>query len=148
MSEQEKRKQVVKISIFITSIFVIFLSISYAFINQTLRGTKRQVITAGNLELELNEGNAINLESALPMYDEVGMIQDAFEFTLQNRADVDTNYVLKLVDVTSNGTQKLDTSLVKYGLLKDGAKSIKLLSKLKNGVLDVGMISGGANDSI
>lgn len=138
----DKRIGVAKISIFITSIFVIFLSISYAFINQTLTGTKRQVITSGNLELELKEGNAITLENALPMYDEVGMIQDAFAFSVTNKTDKDTNYILKLVDITPEGIQKLDTEIVKYGLEKDEAKSIDLLSTLKNGILDTGKISG------
>ena len=79
MSRKEKR-QVTKITVFLTSIFVIFLSVTYAFINVTLTGTKRQIINAGTLEVELEEENAITIENALPMYDETGMIQDAFVF--------------------------------------------------------------------
>ena len=96
---KEKKRKIAKVSIFITSIFVIFLSVTYAFINQTLVGTKRQVITAGNLELELLEDeNNLTIEDALPMYDEVGMLQEAFTFRLINKTAMNTNYVLKLVD--------------------------------------------------
>ncbi len=142
MSEKEKRGQVTKISVFITSIFVIFISISYAFINQTLTGTKKQVITAGNLELELHEGELITLANALPMYDEVGMIQKEFTFILTNKTMQDTNYILRLKDVTGEDKQRLDTTLVRYGLIKDGAVGKDSLSKLKDNVLDSGKIKG------
>ncbi len=136
------KRGVAKISIFITSIFVIFISISYAFINQTLLGTKKQVITTGNLELKLTEGNAITLENALPMYDQIGMIQDPFEFQLANKTSNDTNYILKLTDITPDDAQRLDTEYVKYGLEKDGEQTIELLSNLADNVLDSGRIGG------
>jgi len=83
--EKNKRKQIAKITVFITSIFIIFMSVSFAFINLTLQGTKRQVIEAGTLSLELDEdGNNLTIANALPMYDEVGMIQEAFTFRLIN----------------------------------------------------------------
>jgi len=120
--EQNKKKQVAKISVFITSIFVIFLSITYAFINMTLTGTKRQVITAGNLELELLEDdNNLTIANAMPMYDEVGMIQDAFTFRLVNKTSVDTNYALKLVKTDSD--DELYEEMVRFHLSKDGDKS-------------------------
>jgi len=138
---KNKKNQVAKISVFITSIFIIFLSITYAFINMTIFGTKRQVITAGNLELEFEEDNAVVLENAMPMYDEVGMIQDAFNFRLVNKSSIDIDYIVKLVDITTG--EKLDTNIVKYGFTKDGENIIKLLSTLKDDrELDSGIIKG------
>lgn len=70
--EKEKRKQIAKITVFITSIFIIFLSISYAFINLTLEGTKRQVIQVGTLDLVLEEDeNNLTIENALTLYREL-----------------------------------------------------------------------------
>jgi len=107
MSEKQKKIQVAKISVFITSIFVIFLSVTYAFINLTLQGTKKQVITAGTLELDLIEDeNNITLTNALPMYDEVGMIQEPFTFRLKNKGTTNVNYTLKLVDITNEVVRK------------------------------------------
>ena len=141
MSEKEKKKQVIKISVFITSIFVILLSVTYAFINVRLVGEKRQVITAGELSLELEEDeNNLTITNALPMYDEVGMMQDAFTFRLVNKGTNSANYILKLVDITTG--EKLDTSIVKYGLTKDGTSNIKYLSNLINGQIDNGKING------
>ncbi len=136
----KKNRQVAKISVFIASIFVIFISISYAFINQTLTGTKKQVVTAGNLELELKEGEIITLENALPMYDEVGMIGKPFEFTLRNKTAQNADYVLKLKNLTE-GTNKLDTSIVKYGLTKDESTTKDLLSNLTDNVIDTGTLT-------
>jgi len=140
--DKNKKKQVAKISVFITSIFVIFLSITYAFINMTVTGTKRQVITSGNLQVELEEDNVITLTNAMPMYDDVGMLQDAFNFRLVNQTSEDTNYIIKLVDITDVSKEKLDTSVVKYGLTKDGVSTINLLSTLTDNQIDSGKISG------
>jgi len=136
------KKQVAKISIFITSIFVIFLSVTYAFINTTVTGTKRQVITSGNLAIQLEEGEAITLENAMPSHDEVGMIQDSFDFKLINKIEEATSYQLKLVDITNSSREKLDTDIVKYGLVKNGNNQIDLLSNIKDNVIDSGVIQG------
>jgi len=141
MSEKQKKIQVAKISVFITSIFVIFLSVTYAFINVTLQGTKKQVITAGTLELDLIEDeNNISISNALPMYDEVGMIQDPFTFRLINNGDDSVNYRLKLADITIG--DKLSKSIVKYGLTKEETDTINFLSTLNSGVIDEGVING------
>ena len=140
--EKAKTKQVAKIAVFITSIFVIFLSATYAFINVTLSGTKRQVITAGDLSLVLEEDeNNLTIENALPMYDEVGKLQEAFTFRLVNNGTSNMNYTIKLVDITTN-TDKLSPSDVKYYLTKEGSGSPALLSSLSDGVIDSGIISG------
>ena len=115
MEEKNKKRQIAKISVFITSIFVIFMSITYAFITQTLTGTKQVVVNAGVLDLVLEEENAITISDAYPMYDQVGMIQEeVFNFRLVNKTSNKTDYVLKLNDITTG--DKLDTSIVKYGL--------------------------------
>ncbi len=143
----ERNRNVVKVSILIASIFVFFFSISYAFLNQTVTGTKKQVITAGNLELGLVEGDTVTLENALPVYDEVGMIQTPFTFHLTNKTEQPTNYTLRLKNVTADEKEKLDTSLVKYGLTKDGEVVKDFLSNLKENILDKGSIPGNGTIS-
>ena len=138
----KKKKEIIKISIFITSIFVIFLSVTYAFINVTLTGTKQQIITAGDISLVLEEDeNNLTIENALPMYDEVGMIQeDLFTFRLVNNGTANTNYIVKLVAVT-NGNNKLSTNDVRYYLTKNGVGILESLSSLSDGVIDTGTIA-------
>ena len=112
MEEKNKKRHVAKITVFITSVFVIFMSVTYAFITQTLTGTKEVVVNAGVLDLVLEEENAITIANALPMYDEVGMIQDdAFIFRLVNKTSNPTNYILKLSKI--DAANELSTSDVK-----------------------------------
>jgi len=113
---------------------------TYAFLTLTLVGTKKNVINAGVLDLVLEEGNEITISDALPMYDEVGMIQeDVFIFRLANKTSNPTNYVLKLEDIQTGTLAKSD---VKYGLIKNGETTISLLSNLTDGIIDTGTIEG------
>jgi len=145
MSKNDKKRQIAKISVFITSVFVIFMSVTYAFITQVLTGNKQVVVNAGILDLVLEEENEITISDALPMYDAVGMIQEeVFNFSLINNTSNPTDYTLKLQKVAT--TNELQPSDVKYYLTKDGVGKPALLSTLSNGVVDVGTISG--NDTI
>ncbi len=137
---KERKSRFIKVLVFVMSVFVIFFSVSYAFLAQTLTGTKRQVIQTGDLSLELKEDNAIVLENAMPMYDEVGIIQEPFTFRLLNTGATNVSYVVKLVDETV--ANPLPTGLVKYGLTKDGVSNIDFVSHIKNNVLDKGVILG------
>ncbi len=132
--------QTAKIAIFLTSIFVIFLSVTYAFINVTINGTRRQVITVGNLDIDLEEDDNFTIDNTLPVYDEVGMLSKSFDFRLINNSDEKANYILSLEDITTG--ERLSFSDVKLGLTKNGEASILPLSDLENLVIDTGMING------
>ena len=67
--------QTAKIAIFLTSIFVIFLSVTYAFINVTING-----ITVGNLDIDLEEDDNFTIDNTLPVYDEVGCLVNRLIF--------------------------------------------------------------------
>jgi len=138
--KKENRKQVAKITIFLTSIFVILLSVTYAFINVTINGTRRQVITVGNLNIDLEEDDNFTIDNTLPVYDEVGMLSKPFNFRLINNSDEKANYILSLEDITTG--EKLSFSDVKLGLTKNGETSISTLSDLENLVIDTGLING------
>ena len=142
MEEKNNKRQVAKITVFITSILVIFMSITYAFVNQVLTGTKEVVVSAGVLDLVLEEENAITISDALPMYDEVGMVQkDVFNFRLVNKTSNPTNYILKLSKIEADN--ELSPSDVKYYLTKEGVGEPKLLSTLPtDGTVDSGTIEG------
>ncbi len=139
MNRKEKR-QIAKITIFLTSIFVIFLSVTYAFINVTINGTRRQVITVGNLNIDLEEDDNFTIDNTLPVYDEVGMLSKSFDFRLINNSDEKANYVLSLEDITTG--ERLSFSDVKLGLTKNGETSIYSLDALENLVIDTGLIGG------
>ncbi len=137
----DRTKKLVSVGLLITGIFVVFLGIAYAFTNRSLTGTKKQVINVGNLSLELQEDdNNLTIVDAFPTYDEVGMIGNAFTFRLINKTLQDTNYILKLADITSG--EKLFLEDVKCGLTKDGQVTIHLLSDLQDNTINSGVILG------
>ena len=78
--KKENKKQIAKITVFLTSIFIIFLSVTYAFINVTINGTRRQVITVGNLDIDLEEDDNFTIDNTLPVYDEVGCLVNRLIF--------------------------------------------------------------------
>jgi len=125
-------------------LMIVTIGITYAFINYTLTGNKQVVISAGVLDLVLEEDDELIITDALPMYDEVGMIQKPFTFRLVNNSSVSVNYKLKLVKI--NTDNELSLSDVKYGFTKEDDKTIDLLSNLTSEVIDEGVISG--NDTI
>ncbi len=138
--KKENKKQIAKITVFLTSIFIILLSITYAFINVTINGTRRQVITVGNLDIDLEEDDNFTIDNTLPVYDEVGMLSKPFNFRLINNSDEKASYVLSLENITAG--EKLFFSDVKLGLTKNGETSISTLSDLENLTIDTGLING------
>ena len=142
MKEKIRKRKKVIITILVVCALIAAAGITYAFITQVLTGEKQVVINAGVLDLVLEEENAITISDALPMYDEVGMIQeDVFEFRLVNKTSNSTNYILKLSKIEA--TNELATSDVKYYLTKEGVGEPKLLSSLPlDGTVDSGTIAG------
>ena len=121
------------------TIITVFMASTYALFLLTMQSSKKQVITAGNLDLILEEDRSINISSAYPMADEVGIIQEEkYSFRLINRGTVKSNYRIKIVEV---GTDNIDKSIIKYGLTKNGETTINYLSNIENGILDEGVIA-------
>ncbi len=138
---RDNKKRMKGIAILAIVVVVIALSATYAFIHQTFQGTKSLVIRAGDIQLELLEGeNNLTIENALPMYDQVGMIQDAFSFQLYTKGKRTLDYQLKLVNITDQEKEQLSTGIVKYGLTKNGTDQIDFLSNLEEGIIEQGRI--------
>jgi len=144
----DEKSGILKISVFITSVFIIFLSITYALINQTVFGNKRQILTSSTLLIELEEGKELTITDAMPMYDEVGKIQEnSFHFRLINNGNYKVDYTLHLADITKEGREKLSYENVKYYLTKDTEDlKLELLSERTEDIIDQGVID--ANQTI
>lgn len=136
--DKNKDRQVDRLSIFIASVIVIFVSITSAFINMTVAGTKRQVITTGNLQIEFEEGNTIALTNMMPMYDEVGIIQEPFDCKVINPTDRKMHYTLTLVDITKGN--HLSNTAIRCGITKDGKSKFYDLQRVIEGTVDEGVI--------
>ena len=117
--ERIKRKHVVKISVFVTSIFILFLSVSYALFSQTLFGQKNYSILSGNLKVYLNESssNNIALTNVIPVSDEIGIQNESYNFSLVNEGKTDLEYTIYLQE--EEFENKTPTSAIRYHYERD-----------------------------
>jgi len=135
----------------IMSAIVILLGLSYAWIKITLRGEKELRLTAaGNLLLILDDSmtDGIAIENAIPITNEEGKIQKGYEFTLENRGNIDSDYTIYLDDLEIESTQqRMKDQYVKYCLTRDGKEiGLDVLSttgEVPNRVIDTGDIAPG-----
>jgi len=132
-------KKVIFIVLMIICLVSVFV-VSYSFVNVNLFANKKYVITSGLLELVLDEKEGITLSNALPVYDEVGMLSDSYNFTLTNKSKFLMKYELSLVD-ESSGDNLLAYEDIRYGLVKDGMTSFGTISELDSMIIDKNSIA-------
>ena len=126
----------------ISIVIILALGITYAWLTQTLDGSKIQSMRVGTFKLSLQEGNSLSLQSAEFMSDEDGLKQDGFTFTVENTGKFTGSYSVYLDDDSiSNDQVRLDDKFIKYNLEVNGTKnnSTALSSrKIYDGSLDRG----------
>ena len=104
----------------ILSGFILVLGTSYAVFRVTTTGEKENVVSAGKLDVRIeNEQNEINLGNTLPQSEEEGKQNTPYTFDIVNRGNINAMYDLYL-EVNNEST--LDASLVRYYLtvVEDG----------------------------
>lgn len=106
---KKKKARVIIPSLFI--LLILLMGGTYAWLTQTVRGSKNNIIRAGSLMLTLEEGNGINLENAYPMTDAEGNRLEGYTFTLTNNANIANDYEIFLEDSPiSNNTSSDDST--------------------------------------
>lgn len=136
-----------KLMICILIVLIIAIAGTYAILRITVEGSKRNIITAGELSLELKEGeNKIGIENAYPMTDEEGEATTVYDFTLTNDGNLESTYLVSLkdLDIDSNKTRMKD-EYVKCKIQITGTKTEEKIIKLSelgktldSGTLEIG----------
>lgn len=144
---QPVKNKIALLAVIIILGIILLIGITYAWLTFTTAGTKNNVLQAGTLSLTLDDkaSNGINLTSTVPMYDEVGLMQDPYKFTLTNNGTIASEYTIYLDDTgLSTGETRVPDSVVKYNIMKDSvSKKVALLSTAgtnPNRILDTGTI--------
>ena len=148
---QDKKNKIATIVILLILLIVI-IALSYAAFRFFGEGQKDNIVTLGNLELTLNEGNTINLEDTYPLTDAEGLALDGYDFTLSNTGTADVDYVIYLDNVAIEAPDvKLDDMYLKYSLDKNDstgyADYLNNLGTDGNRVLDQGTLNSGEENS-
>ena len=134
--------------------FVVMFGTTYAWLRLTKTSTIENKITAGNLDLVLDEGENITLKNEVPRSYRQGMETKEYTFTITNNSSV-SNYKLSLADLekytNEDGNEiviadenRIDDAKIRYILLKDGEVATADKSKiLTDRVIDSGTIKKG-----
>ena len=155
---EEKKKigngKLLVIALVIT--LAVVLGTTYAWLRLTKNSDIVNKITAGNLELTLDDttSEGIKLIKAIPMSYQQGIKTEEYTFTLTNKSST-SSYTLSLKDlntytndnneeVTITDADRLADSKIRYILLKDGEEATAAKSKiLTDRVIDSGTIEKG-----
>jgi len=146
---EEKEKKFFMIGMGVLLLIVLLFGGTYAWLTLQLKGTKVNVLKAGNLSLILDDINSIgiNQEKAVPTLDEVGETFDPYHFTLENLSDIPSEYTIYLDDVDlEEGEERMEDEYLRYSLVKDGEKNTNDLTSIGSHparILDSGTIEGG-----
>ena len=101
---------------------VLIVGATYAWLRLTKSSNTVNKITAGNLDLILDDttSEGIKLEKAVPISDAEGEKGTEYIFTLENKGTIDLNYYLYLNDLDlAEGETRLEDNKVRYKLVKD-----------------------------
>ena len=120
-----------KIIIAVAVILILLIGGTYAWLRVTLTGSKVNTITAGVLEMELDERatNGIELLEAVTTSDETGKKGTPYKFVMENTGNILSNYTLSLesqpLDILGEDTlKKMPQNRIKYNLKKTLKKKV------------------------
>ena len=128
------------------------LGITYAWLTQVLNGTKVNKITAGTLELVLDDeaSNGIDLQNAIPQTDNQGLNNTAYTFRVINNGSINAKYSIYLEDEElESGLTRMSDTNIKFDLVKNsGSSNPRLLSTVVSNnkrVLDNNVVINGGS---
>ena len=126
---KKKRKDLL-ILLFLISITVLVIGVSYALLTKNIIGGSNKVVyRVGDLEVKLDESGSkdISLTNATPQEDSEGLSNEPYSFSIVNNATTDLKYTIYLEDdidaKNSCGTncELVPYNFVKYNLSSDSA---------------------------
>ena len=156
MNETKKIGNAKLLVIAVVLTLVVVLGTTYAWLSISQESKIINKITAGNLELTLDDttSEGIKLTKEIPRSYQQGMTTKEYTFTLTNKSST-SSYTLSLKDLTTYTNDedqevtiadedRLADSKVRYILLKDGEEAVASKSKiLTDRVIDSGTIEKG-----
>lgn len=123
------KKQTTIIAIAVVLVTVAVIGVSYAIFFQVNRNTADQVITAGNLELSINDITALTLSA--PMTTSEGLASTPVSYTVSNTGNLPATYSLYIYAGSGN-----NIALNKIKISTDGDSSSGSTSTVLSSIAD------------
>ena len=118
---KKKRKDLL-ILLFLISITVLVIGVSYALLTKNIIGGSNKVVyRVGDLEVKLDESGSkdISLTNATPQEDSEGLSNEPYSFSIVNNATTDLKYTIYLEDdIDAKNSCGTNCELVPYNFVK------------------------------
>ena len=118
---KKKRKDLL-ILLFLISITVLVIGVSYALLTKNIIGGSNKVVyRVGDLEVKLDESGSkdISLTNATPQEDSEGLSNEPYSFSVVNNATTDLKYTIYLEDdIDAKNSCETNCELVPYNFVK------------------------------
>ena len=118
---KKKRKDLL-ILLFLISITVLVIGVSYALLTKNIIGGSNKVVyKVGDLEVKLDESGSkdISLTNATPQEDSEGITNEPYSFSIVNNATTDLKYTIYLEDdIDAKNSCGTNCELVAYNFVK------------------------------
>ena len=131
---KRKRKDLL-ILLFLISITVLVIGVSYALLTKNIIGGSNKVVyKVGDLEVKLDESGSkdISLTNATPQEDSEGLTNEPYSFSIVNNATTDLKYTIYLEDdIDAKNSCETNCELVAYNFVKYNLSSDSTSLKTK-----------------
>lgn len=152
--EKQKKENKLGLVVFIFSMIICFIAVSYAVWTQIFEGQKENQLETATLILTLDESesNAISLINAVPVSDNKGLTYEPYNFKVKNSGTIAANYRIMIVNdmdtyEKDECTDKmLDWSNIKYSFSKNSEAATTGILSDTSGVLNLGTIEADEID--
>lgn len=155
LNVNKKKENKLGLVVLILCLLICFVAVGYAVWTQVFKGEKEQQINTATLVLTLDDdaSDGISLLNSVPVSDQKGLTFKPYTFSVKNSGTTNANYRVMIVNDTEKyesdncSDKKLDWSNIKYSFSKNNEAATTGLLSDTAGVLNIGTINVGENDS-
>lgn len=152
--ENQKKEHKLGLVVFIFSMIICLVAVSYAVWTQIFEGQKENKLETATLILTLDESesNAISLIHAVPVSDSKGLTYEPYNFKVKNSGTIAANYRIMIVNDTDTyesddcSDKMLDWSNIKYSFSKNSEAATTGILSDTSGILNIGTIDADETD--
>lgn len=152
--ENQKKENKLGLIVFIFSMIICLVAVSYAVWTQIFEGQKENKLETATLILTLDESesNAISLIHAVPVSDSKGLTHEPYNFKVKNSGTIAANYRIMIVNDMDTyesddcSDKMLDWSNIKYSFSKNSEAATTGILSDTSGVLNIGTIDANETD--
>lgn len=113
----EKKNNKQGFLLLLTIIMFIGISFGAVYFISNIEDSRANVLQTGLVKINFTEGDVINLTSVVPVVDEIGLTNEAYQFSVTNTSSIPVKMKISFLEDSSN---TLPIEAIRYGFYVDG----------------------------